>query len=115
MGRARSLLAVFLLCGLIAGLAASVFANSPVLTETQREQILHRLSDAAIERTGHTARYDPGYVHIRYPGGDVPPDTGVCTDEVIRSYRALGIDLRREVHEDMHPISENIRTTFAGC
>jgi uncharacterized protein len=101
VGRERSLLAVFLLCGLIAGLAVSLFANNPVLTEAQREQFLHRLSDAAIERTGHTVRYDPGYVRIPYPGGDVPPDTGVCTDEVIRSYRALGIDLQREVHEDM--------------
>ncbi len=38
---------------------------------------------------------------IPYPGGDVPADTGVCTDEVIRSYRAVGIDLQKEVHEDM--------------
>jgi uncharacterized protein len=59
------------------------------------------LSAAAIERTNHTVRYDPAYVHLAYPGGDVPPDTGVCTDEVIRSYRALGIDLQKEVHEDM--------------
>ncbi|HKT88796.1 MAG TPA: DUF1287 domain-containing protein, partial [Candidatus Sulfotelmatobacter sp.] len=36
-----------------------------------------------------------------YPGGDVPPDTGVCTDEIIRSYRAVGVDLQKEVHEDM--------------
>ena len=46
-------------------------------------------------------RYDPAYVRIPYPGGDVPADTGVCTDEVIRAYRALGIDLQKEVHEDM--------------
>ncbi len=38
---------------------------------------------------------------IPYPGGDVPDNMGVCTDEVIRSYRALGIDLQRDVHEDM--------------
>jgi uncharacterized protein len=46
-------------------------------------------------------RYDPAYVRIPYPGGDVPEGTGVCTDEVIRSYRAVGIDLQKEVHEDM--------------
>lgn len=46
-------------------------------------------------------RYDPAYVRIPYPGGDVPADTGVCTDEVIRSYRAAGVDLQKEVHEDM--------------
>jgi uncharacterized protein YijF (DUF1287 family) len=34
-------------------------------------------------------------------GGDVPADTGVCTDEIIRSCRALGVDLQKEVHEDM--------------
>jgi uncharacterized protein YijF (DUF1287 family) len=41
------------------------------------------------------------YVRIGYPGGDVPDDTGVCTDEIIRSYRAVGIDLQKEVHEGM--------------
>jgi uncharacterized protein YijF (DUF1287 family) len=46
-------------------------------------------------------RYDPTYFQIAYPGGDVPPEVGVCTDEVIRSYRAVGVDLQREVHEDM--------------
>ena len=60
-----------------------------------------RLSAAALERTSHTVRYEGAYVRIPYPGGDVPASTGVCTDEVIRSYRALGIDLQREVHEDM--------------
>jgi uncharacterized protein YijF (DUF1287 family) len=62
---------------------------------------LQRLVNAAIERTHHTVRYDPAYVRIPYPGGDVPSDTGVCTDEVIRSYRTLGVDLQKEVHEDM--------------
>lgn len=60
-----------------------------------------RLSDAALERTRHQVRYVPGYVRIGYPGGDVPADTGVCTDEVIRAYRTLGIDLQQKVHEDM--------------
>jgi uncharacterized protein len=64
-------------------------------------EFLHKLSAAAIERTNHTVRYDPAYVHLAYPGGDVPADTGVCTDEIIRSYRALRIDLQKEVHEDM--------------
>jgi uncharacterized protein YijF (DUF1287 family) len=62
---------------------------------------LQKLSASAIERTRHTVRYEPAYVRIPYPNGDVSPNTGVCTDEVIRSYRALGIDLQKEVHEDM--------------
>jgi len=60
-----------------------------------------RLSEAAVERTGHQVRYDPTYFKIAYPGGDVPAEVGVCTDEVIRSYRAVGIDLQKLVHEDM--------------
>ena len=59
------------------------------------------LVSAAIERTPPAVRYDPAYVRIPYPSGDVPGDTGVCTDEVIRSYRAVGVDLQKEVHEDM--------------
>jgi len=46
-------------------------------------------------------RYVSAYVRIPYPGGDVPADTGVCTDEIIRSYRVVGVDLQKEVHEDM--------------
>lgn len=56
---------------------------------------------AAQARTETTVRYDGRYLRIPYPGGDVPDDTGVCTDLVIRSYRALGIDLQQRVHEDM--------------
>lgn len=62
---------------------------------------LDRLSEAAVERTSHAVRYDPTYFVIGYPGGDVPAEVGVCTDEVIRSYRALGVDLQQLVHEDM--------------
>lgn len=60
-----------------------------------------RLVEAALFRTTQTVRYDPAYVVLDYPGGDVPADTGVCTDVVVRSYRALGIDLQPLVHEDM--------------
>lgn len=54
-----------------------------------------------MERTRHRVRYDSDYVRIPYPNGDVPADTGVCTDEIIRSYRAVGVDLQKELHEDM--------------
>lgn len=60
-----------------------------------------KLSSAAIARANLVVRYDPAYVRIPYPNGDVPANTGVCTDEVIRAYRTLGIDLQKEVHEDM--------------
>ena len=57
---------------------------------------------SARERTYASVRYDPKYVTLKYPGGDVSPDTGVCTDVVIRTYRnAFGFDLQKAVHEDM--------------
>ncbi|PZR18212.1 MAG: DUF1287 domain-containing protein [Flavobacterium psychrophilum] len=60
-----------------------------------------KLSDAAISIVNPTIEYDPTYFTIPYPNGDVPKDKGVCTDVVIRSYRKMGIDLQKEVHEDM--------------
>ena len=88
------------LCALISLLGSTTYAQSFALASKQQE-FLQRLSAAAIERTHHTVRYDPAYVRIGYPGGDVPSGTGVCTDEVIRAYRTLGIDLQKEVHEDI--------------
>ena len=49
----------------------------------------------------HSIVYDPRYVTIPYPNGDVNPKTGVFTDVIIRAYRKIGIDLQKEVHEDM--------------
>lgn len=60
-----------------------------------------RLASAALDRTKEQVTYDGAYVKIPYPGGDVATNTGVCTDEVIRCYRALGFDLQKLVHEDM--------------
>jgi hypothetical protein len=59
------------------------------------------LSDAALELTKQLVDYDPGYITIAYPNGDIPTNKGVCTDVIIRAYRKLGIDLQKEVHEDM--------------
>src|ERR1700704_1192107 len=79
----------------------SALSQNPSATPPNHQQFLQKLVAAAIDRTHHIVRYDPAYVRIPYPNGDVPPDTGVCTDEVIRTYRAVGIDLQKEVHEDM--------------
>jgi hypothetical protein len=76
-------------------------AQQALAAPDARQQFLKNLVTAAIEHTHHFERYDPAYVRIPYPGGDVPSNTGVCTDVVIRSYRAVGIDLQKEVHEDM--------------
>ena len=63
--------------------------------------IYDKLSDAAIELTEQNVIYDPGYFRMSYPNGDVPPGKGVCTDLIIRAYRKIGIDLQKEIHEDM--------------
>ncbi|HYP52763.1 MAG TPA: DUF1287 domain-containing protein, partial [Pyrinomonadaceae bacterium] len=82
-------------------------AASARVSEAPREKrssgspFFDRLSDAAVARTSHQVRYDPTYYVIDYPNGDVPAEVGVCTDEVSRSYRQVGIDLQREVHEDI--------------
>lgn len=57
---------------------------------------------SAVEQTTITTGYDPAYVKIDYPGGDVPPETGVCSDVIVRAFRKAGIDLQKEVHEDMN-------------
>ena len=59
------------------------------------------LSLAALESTKQEVTYDPGYYIIDYPNGDIPEDKGVCTDVIIRAYRLIGIDLQKDVHEDM--------------
>ena len=59
------------------------------------------LVSGAREQVGVTLSYDPAYRRIGYPGGDVPMQTGVCTDVVIRALRLQGLDLQKAVHEDM--------------
>ncbi len=78
-------------------LAMLMLAALPASAELLPSQLV----DAALERTRHTVRYDASYIAIPYPNGDVPADTGVCTDVVIRSFRQLDIDLQKLVHEDM--------------
>lgn len=62
---------------------------------------LKLMLEGAIEQTNQTFYYDPAYVKIDYPGGDVPLERGVCTDVLIRAFRKGGVDLQKEVHEDM--------------
>jgi len=57
--------------------------------------------DGAIDQVGKTSGYDASYQKIDYPNGDVPIETGVCSDVVVRAFRKAGIDLQKDVHEDM--------------
>jgi len=52
--------------------------------------------------------YDPGYVSIPFPNGDVDSRRGVCTDVVIRTLRKIGIDLQVEVYN--HRKSKGLKT-----
>ncbi len=46
--------------------------------------------------------YTEGWTDIRqYPGGDVPRNQGVCTDVIVRAVRNAGVDLQKELHEDI--------------
>lgn len=85
-----------ILVGILTALVAS--AQSPTVS---RAEFTERLVAAAVARSKVRVRYDAAYVRIPYPGGDVPADTGTCADEIIRIYRAVGIDLQQQVHEDM--------------
>ena len=61
-----------------------------------------RLISAARQQIGVTTLYDPAYVRLDYPNGDVPEDRGVCIDVIIRAYRtAFGFDFQKAIHEDM--------------
>lgn len=62
---------------------------------------LIQLVDAAVEQTKITTGYDPSYVKLNYPNGDVASETGVCSDVIVRAFRKTGIDLQKEVHDDM--------------
>ncbi len=59
------------------------------------------LAKAAVSLTQDQVTYNAAYFSISYPNGDVPAAYGVCTDVIVRSYRKVGIDLQKEVHEDM--------------
>jgi len=89
----------------------------PFNTSIAQKTFSQRLCAAAIELTKQSVTYDPTYFSIPYPNGDVPADRGVCTDVVIRAYRKLGIDLQKEVHEDMaknfkvYPAKWGLRST----
>lgn len=59
------------------------------------------IATAARNQIGVTTSYDPSYRRIAFPNGDVPLDTGVCADVVVRALRGIDIDLQAELNADM--------------
>ena len=80
--------------------AFSPTVAKPKLSEIPNEAV-KKLLESAVEQTKITRSYDPAYVVLPYPMGDVSMETGVCSDVVIRSFRKAGVDLQKEIHEDM--------------
>lgn len=76
-------------------LAAQPTKQNAKITPTEK------LIAAAQEQVGVTTEYDPAYVKLAYPNGDVPSKTGVCADVIVRAFRQVGLDLQKELHEDM--------------
>lgn len=84
-------------------------AENYAMTEAERARPLpaevsptaKKVIEAGLEQTKYTVYYDQSYSKINYPGGDVPLERGACTDVVVRAFRKVGVDLQKEVHEDM--------------
>lgn len=74
--------------------------EKPRLAEIESEPV-RKVLESAFRQIETTKGYTQKYFSIPYPNGDVPPETGACTDVVIRSFRNAGIDLQKLVHEDM--------------
>lgn len=108
--KTKILIAIFLLLefaacrNFVQSKAVQTESSSPQL-QTAPPRNLPRavklMLESAVEQTKITKSYDPNYTVLTYPNGDVPAETGVCTDVVIRAMRRAGVDLQKEVHEDM--------------
>jgi uncharacterized protein YijF (DUF1287 family) len=81
-------------------LLAPALAN-PLGAEPASPQVRRSLARAAAQQVGVTLLYDPAYVRLAYPNGDLPLERGVCADVIVRAFRRIGVDLQVEVHEDM--------------
>ncbi|MDD5350651.1 MAG: DUF1287 domain-containing protein [Chthoniobacteraceae bacterium] len=89
-------------CSLLTRFAALALWFVPALGHASAWRVdPHKLVEMARGQVGMTVGYDPAYRVLAYPGGDVPRETGVCCDVVVRALRGLSIDLQKEVHEDM--------------
>jgi len=88
-------------------LTLSCAAKAQTASLGEELSLMADIAASARKQIGVTVHYDPAYLRLDYPGGDVAIERGVCTDVVIRALRDAGWgDLQQRVHEDM-------RTHFA--
>jgi uncharacterized protein len=99
---------IFVFAGCHRQLATSAKPLKPPESQTEIRALpansspnLKLVIDGAIDQVGKTTGYDASYQKIDYPNGDVPIETGVCSDVIVRAFRKAGIDLQKDVHEDM--------------
>lgn len=85
----------------------TVQAVSGAAAQTAAQKIVQSVRDQL--QWGTT--YDPNYVVLKYPGGDVPRSRGVCTDVVGRALRTAGYDLQQLVHRDILASPQSYRHT----
>lgn len=83
------------ICLLLSGYASSQQGSAAQINSSAAIVI------SAKQQAASGTVYDPSYVRIKYPGGDVPTDRGACTDLIIRSLRSAGCDLQKLIHQDM--------------
>lgn len=87
--------------------AAAAMSEPAGTVRSLEAGVAEKVIQAAVAQTATPVTYDGSYRRIGYPGGDVPANIGVCTDVIVRAYRAIGVDLQVRVHEDM-------KTAFAS-
>jgi uncharacterized protein len=94
---------------LLTAIIGAAVACAPHAIQADRSQAvsfevkpaLRPVIESSLAQTEQTTIYDPAYVRLDYPGGDLPIERGVCADVIVRAFRKGGVDLQREVHEDM--------------
>ncbi len=96
----KASLALFSLLTVFTSYSLKSPAVPPTVVQIQANTNL-AIADGARQQIGSTLFYDPAYVQLTYPGGDVPQERGVCSDVVIRALRSQKVDLQKLVHEDM--------------
>ncbi|HEX2841617.1 MAG TPA: DUF1287 domain-containing protein [Hyphomicrobium sp.] len=87
------------ICSIENGTQSVAKTPIPIDPSSSAEEFGLRLAAAAETQVANFVIYNDAYRTIPFPMGDVNPLFGVCTDVVIRAYRALGIDLQPLVHE----------------
>ncbi len=80
-------------------LRAETLAGLAATAPTDGAAFGRALASAARRQQAEMVVYTDRYQRMSYPLGDVPALYGVCTDVVVRAYRALGLDLQALVHQ----------------